>query len=202
MSKPQFEFSDPVLASLHLKVVAAGLEPQPIVPPPSERYFENLVESIVSQQLSVKVADIIFARLKETVGSEFLPSTVIGTSHEDLRAVGLSNAKASYIKNIAEAWESGLVTPAELTTMDEETLIEKLVQIKGVGRWTAEMFLIFTLGKQDVFSVGDYGLKKAISQNYGIDIKSKPAEFLKISSLWTPQRSLASRILWKSLELT
>lgn len=195
------QFSDPILTELHTKVTEANGNIEPIIAAKPSDYFERLVESIVSQQLSVKVADVIFNRLKTTVGTDFSPATIIATDHEILRSVGLSNAKATYVRNIAESWTNGLIQPENLHNMADEDLIEHLVQIKGVGRWTAEMFLIFTLGRPDIFSVGDYGLKKAISQAYNIPMESKPIVFLDIANHWQPQRSLASRILWKSLEL-
>lgn len=194
-------FNDPTLQKLHTRVKQelGPLTPRPPAPP--EQYFEALVESIVSQQLSIKVADVIFARVKETVGGGFSPQEVLRSDVERLRGAGLSYSKASYIQNIARAWEEGLVEPALLAELEDEAVIEALVQIKGVGRWTAEMFLMFTLGRQDVFSVGDYGLRKAISIAYNLPIDSKPKIFLELAEKWSPNKTLASRILWKSLEL-
>lgn len=194
-------FAEPVISNLYKKIKKIHGDITPITPANPEQYFERLVESIVSQQLSVKVADIIFERLKKLIGSDFSPLRVLATDHESLRLVGLSNAKAIYIQNIAENWTNGTIQPSLLSSMTDEEVILHLVQIKGVGRWTAEMFLIFTLGRADIFSVGDYGLKKAISLAYNIPITSKPDEFLNLSNNWQPHRSLASRILWKSLDI-
>lgn len=160
-----------------------------------------MVESIVSQQLSIKVADVIFGRVKQLAGSDFSPGKLLLVSVEDLRTAGLSYSKASYVHNIARAWEEGLVDSGALATMDDAAVIEALVQIKGVGQWTAEMFLMFTLGRPDVFSAGDYGLRKAISLAYEIPLESKPIVFTQLAQQWAPHRTLASRILWKSLEL-
>lgn len=194
-------FLDPQLHQLHKKVVAAFGELSNIEPSPSEQYFGKLAGSIVSQQLSTKVADVIEARVLATIGGVWQPEYVLATASEQLRAAGLSNAKVSYIQNIASAFTDGAVQTNQLTTLEDESVIEQLTKIKGVGRWTAEMFLIFTLGRPDIYSVGDYGLKKAVCQLYGLEMTIKPAELLTISSQWQPQRSLASRILWKSLEL-
>jgi DNA-3-methyladenine glycosylase II len=144
---------------------------------------------------------VIFGRIRQLVGKNFSPGKLLKTSIEDLRRAGLSYAKASYIQNIARAWEKGLIDPQNLHDLEDEAVIEQLVKIKGVGRWTAEMFLIFTLARPNVFSVGDYGLRKAISMAYQVPIESKPAIFLKLAESWSPHKSLASRILWKSLEL-
>ncbi len=201
MTKPsEIVFQDPTLASLYTVVTAQFGELPVIIPAASDQYFGKLCESIVSQQLSTKVADVIEARVKLAIGGEWHPEKVLVSETEVLRAAGLSNAKASYIKNIAQVWVDGSVVAEHLTTMTDEEIITELVKIKGVGRWTAEMFLIFTLGRSDVFSVGDYALRKATAQLYNLDIKAKPAEFLSISQNWSPNRSLASRILWKSLE--
>lgn len=194
-------FHDPLLEKAR-QSVEKQLGPLTIITPsPEEKYFLELADSIISQQLSTKVAPIIFKRVVETVGEPFTPGQVAKADHEALRAAGLSNSKANYLKNIAEAWLSGAVVSSELTTMPDEKVIETLVQIKGIGPWTAEMFLMFTLGRPDVFSVGDYGLKKAMAQIYDISMDSHPKEFLKLSEQWAPNRTLASRILWKTLEL-
>jgi DNA-3-methyladenine glycosylase II len=194
-------FSDPKLHKIHKKVVAAFGELSPIVSPPSDQFFGKLASSIVSQQLSTKVADVIEARVLTTIGGVWQPEHVLATASEQLRAAGLSNAKVSYIQNIARAFADKSVQVDQLATLEDEHVIEQLIKIKGVGRWTAEMFLIFTLGRPDIYSVGDYGLKKAVCQLYNLEMTIKPAQLVAISTHWQPQRSLASRILWKSLEL-
>lgn len=197
----QTVFQDPILISLEKKVSATFGELAEIKTVNPDQYFFNLCESIISQQLSIKVADTITARVKKLVGEPFSPEPVLKISEDAFRKVGMSYAKARYIRAVAEVWQSGLIEPYQIKGMPDETVIEHLTQIKGVGRWTAEMFLIFTLGRPDVFSVGDYGLRKALTKTYGLDIKIPPTELLKITDHWKPHRSLASRILWKSLEL-
>lgn len=193
-------FSDPIMAELQRKVD----EHQPlaeIVTRHPEQYFWDLCESILGQQLSEKVAPQIIARVKTTLNHELSPEKVLATADDTLRADGVSYAKISYLKNVATAWQSGSILPHELHTLDDETVIEKLITIKGVGRWTAEMFLIFTLGRQDIFSAGDYGLRRAILIAYQLPPETKPKELTALAEKWSPHRSLASRILWKSLDL-
>lgn len=194
-------FKDPVLNELHKKVLAEFGELRPITARDPELYFQALVESIVGQQLATKAAAAIRQKVRAAVGDDFSPATVLALPFENLRAAGLSNAKANYVCNIATAWTDGNISVDQLQQLDDEALITELTQIKGVGRWTAEMFLIFTLGRTDVFSVGDYGLKKGIIKAYGLPVEVKPAALLELSENWKPNRSLASLILWQSLEL-
>ncbi|MDQ3008431.1 MAG: DNA-3-methyladenine glycosylase 2 family protein [bacterium] len=194
-------FTDPVLHDLYQQVVTTLGEPPEFVVAPPDRYFAELAETIIGQQLSTKVADTITQRVRATVGEEFSPGAVLATEDLKLRQAGLSNAKVAYIKNVARAWQDGHITSHSLTTLPEKEVLTKLVAIKGVGPWTAEMFMMFTLGRPDVFSVGDLALKKAIMKAYDLPATTKPAEFISLSEQWRPNRTLACRILWKSLEL-
>lgn len=185
--------SDPVMASLvkrHGDIVWGS----------SASLFEDLVESIISQQLSGKAAKTIFGRFKDLYGNSFpTPKEILSTPHEKLRSVGLSNAKAKYVKSLSEFVDSGELILPELKNKNDEEVIAELTKVKGIGRWTAEMILIFSLRRPDVFSMGDLGLKKAVSNLYKVDIKDvKKIEI--ISRAWSPYRSLACRYLWKSLE--
>ena len=195
-------FSDPILAELNNKVVAQFGQLPILIPAPPERYFKQLCASIISQQLSTKVADIIELRVSEALQNNWDPQYIQAVDATVLRAAGLSNAKVSYIKNIAEAWATNRIKPEEIATASDQQVVDLLCTIKGIGKWTAEMFLIFTLCRPDVFSAGDYGLRKAISTAYNCDSNEKPAVFNSIADNWKPQRSRASRILWKSLELS
>lgn len=194
-------FTDPVLAKLHTQVVSQLGELKPITPLPEELYFRKLAESIISQQLAGKAAAKIRERVHLVVGKEFTPATILAIDFNQLRQAGLSNSKTNYVKNVALAWQTNQVVPAQLSTMDDEAIIANLITIKGVGRWTAEMFLIFGLGRHDIFSIGDYGLKKAMIKAYKLPEDSGPVVFQNLAKQWSPQRSLASRVLWKSLEL-
>lgn len=163
-------------------------------------YFTALCDEIVSQQLSIKVADVIFGRFKKLFPKEKITTQgVLGLTHEQLRGVGMSHAKAKYMKDLAEKVESKEVHLEKLSSMENEAVIEELTKIKGIGRWTAEMFLMFTLGREDIFSHGDLGLKNAIKKLYNLENPTKE-EIEAIVIKWSPYRTYACRILWNSLD--
>lgn len=161
-------------------------------------YARELFASIVSQQLSTKVADIIWSRFASLVEKPEDPEIVKTFTIEQLRSVGLSNQKASYILNIANGVTDGTVRLNHLDELEDESIIAELVQLKGVGRWTAEMFLLFTLARPDVFSSGDLGLRNAADKFAGK--KLTPEKLKKLSSSWSPHRSAVSLALWHSLD--
>ncbi|HNR21059.1 MAG TPA: DNA-3-methyladenine glycosylase [Bacteroidia bacterium] len=163
--------------------------------------FMALCSSIMSQQLSVKVADVIESRfLKLFNNSKPTPELLLQMEHETLRSIGLSNAKAVYIKNVAQfAIDSGLDFK-KLNAMQENDLVEYLTRIKGVGKWTAEMIMMFALGKEDVFSTGDLGIQIAIKNIYGIKAKDKKQfekKMLALAENWKPYRTYACMYLWR-----
>jgi len=163
-------------------------------------YFVALCEEIVSQQLSGKVADVIFGRFKKLFPKEaIMAKGVLKLTHEQLRGVGMSNAKAKYIKDLAEKVENKEVHLKKLVAMENEEVIAELTKIKGIGRWTAEMFLMFTLGREDIFSHGDLGLKNAIKILYKLENPTKEAVEM-ITIKWSPYRTYACRVLWRSLD--
>jgi DNA-3-methyladenine glycosylase II len=167
---------------------------------PSE-YFNELVESIVSQQLSIKAADTIYGRVKALLPKgQVTPENILKTKSEDLRACGLSNAKVSYVKDLAQKVKDKEVDLERLDTLSNEEVIEELTKIKGIGPWTAEMFLMFSLNREDVFSHGDLGLKNALKKIYSLENPTKD-ELEKIVLKWCPYRTWGCRILWKSLEI-
>lgn len=193
-------FSDPIMSRL-LDQVHATHGPLAQLPKiHSDQYFWQLCESILGQQLSEKVAPQIIARVKTTLENDLTPEQVLATPDDLLRAAGVSYAKISYLKNVATAWQSGQVQPMSLAEMADEEVISLLTQIKGVGRWTAEMFLIFTLGRPDIFSAGDYGLRRGILLAYQLPPETTPKQLLELAEQWSPHRSYASRLLWKSLD--
>jgi len=160
----------------------------------------RLYASIMSQQLSTKVAAVIFKRFLELYGKkEPAPQQIIDTPHEMLRGIGLSNAKVTYIKNVAQfAIDQGM-DMKKLSGMSNEEVIEYLMPIKGVGRWTVEMLLMFTLGREDVFSPDDLGIQNSIAGIYKVDKTDKKKlreNMFRISSKWTPYRSYACLYLW------
>lgn len=194
-------FSDTTMASLHDQVCTHFGELPALRPIPPEEYFWQLCESIIGQQLSEKVAPQIVTRVRAVLKENLIPETVLATSDLDLRGAGLSFSKASYLKNVATFWLDPANTLEHFTQMSDEQLITHLTQIKGVGRWTVEMFLIFTMQRGDVFSAGDYGLRRAALRAYNLPDTTTPRELTALACQWSPHRSLACRVLWKSLEI-
>jgi len=164
-------------------------------------YFEALVRAIVYQQLSGKAAATIYKRFKDlfTKNKYPSPSMVMERSHEELRSVGLSNQKASYIHNIANAFYAGTV-PKDIDTIGDNEVIECLTKIKGVGPWTAEMFLMFTLNRPDVFPVTDLGIQKGFQLFFQLDEIPRPDQMIEKAEPWRPYRTLASWYLWRLVE--
>lgn len=191
-----FKTADPILFAALQKIG----EIEHLVLRNTSDYFVALCEEIVSQQLSGKVADVIFARFKKLFPKEAITAKgVLAIPHEQLRGVGMSNAKTRYIKDLAEKVENKEVHLKKLAAMENEEVIAELTKIKGIGRWTAEMFLMFTLGREDIFSHGDLGLKNAIKKLYNLENPTKEAVEM-ITIKWSPYRTYACRILWRSLE--
>ena len=160
-----------------------------------------LCASIISQQLSTKVAKVIHQRFLDLYGGkEPTPEQIIATAPETLRAIGLSNAKTSYVQNVARfALEQGM-DHRKLHKMDNEEVITYLTQIKGVGRWTVEMLLMFALSREDVFALDDLGIQNAMIALYKLDRTDKKQfreDMLRISKKWSPYRSYACMYLWR-----
>ncbi|MFM6926624.1 MAG: DNA-3-methyladenine glycosylase family protein [Ferruginibacter sp.] len=160
----------------------------------------HLCNSIMSQQLSTKVADVFQQRFLNLYNGK-TPSAVqiAETPFETLRSIGLSNAKANYVLNVCRFFIEESITDAKLHKMNNEDLIKLLTRIKGVGQWTVEMVLMFTLGREDVFAVDDLGIQQAICKLYKIDATDKKAmkeKMLIISKKWSPYRTYACRYLW------
>jgi DNA-3-methyladenine glycosylase II len=163
--------------------------------------FIYLVKSITSQQLSTKVAEVIYNRFLDLFeGKEPTPQEVLELKHEQLRKIGLSNSKVTYVQNVARfALERGL-DAKKLSKMENEELIEYLTEIKGVGRWTAEMIMMFALGREDVFAVDDLGIQTAMKNLFGIKItdpKKMKRKMILISEAWSPYRTYACMYLWR-----
>jgi len=164
-------------------------------------YFEALVRSIVYQQLSGKAAATIHKRFKDLFnkGQNLSPSIVLEKSHDELRSVGLSSQKSSYIHNIANAFKAGIV-PDNIDTICDDKVIECLTTIKGVGLWTAQMFLMFTLNRPDVFPVTDLGIQKGFQLYFQLDEPPKPDQMIQKAEPWAPYRTLSSWYLWRLVE--
>jgi DNA-3-methyladenine glycosylase II len=160
-----------------------------------------LCASIMSQQLSVKVADVIYKRFIALYGGkEPAPQQILDTPSETLRGIGLSNAKVSYVKNVAQFEIDFGMDAKKLSKMSNEEVIEYLVAIKGVGRWTVEMLLMFALGREDVFAVDDLGIMNAMVKLYKLDTTDKKKikeDMLQLSKKWSPYRTYACLHLWR-----
>ena len=163
-------------------------------------YLAALLSNIVGQQLSGKVANVIWSRFMGLIDGELAPEKVLLLDDEKMRGVGLSRNKAAYIKNIAKAVADGNLTLDKFGSMADTEIVKQLTTIKGIGEWTAEMFLIFSLGRMDVFSKGDGGLARAINNLYGNGAELSVKERLALSETWKPYRSIASLYLWRTLD--
>ncbi len=163
-------------------------------------HFAVLIESIISQQLATSAAEAIFARFKLLYPNFPTAADIISTRKTKLRSVGLSGMKIDYLKDLSKHVEEGILEIKKLPKMSDEEVITQLTQVKGIGRWTAEMFLIFSLGRPDVFPVGDLGLRKGIQMAFSLKELPKPKEIEKFGERWRPYRSIATWYLWKSLQ--
>jgi DNA-3-methyladenine glycosylase II len=164
-------------------------------------HFAMLVRAIVFQQLSTKAATTIHNRLLELMADgQPSPAALASLSDEQFRSVGISRQKAGYLRDLGEKVAAGVVPLAAVDALDDEAVITSLTQIKGIGRWTAEMFLIFRLQRPDVLPLGDLGIVNAIQKAYRLRKKPTPERMRKIGEAWRPYRSVASWYLWRSLD--
>jgi len=186
-------FMDKILTELVLKY------PAPVWTDRSEFLFEDLVGAVISQQLSWKAADSIFNRFKAVFSTDKFPDPqlVLDTEELILKDTGLSYAKVKYIHNVARAFVEKQLEVTKIREMTDEEVIAVLTQVKGIGRWSAEMILITTLNRPDVFSIGDLGLRNAIEKLYGIKERER---MVALAKSWSPNRSTACWYLWRSLE--
>lgn len=190
-----FQTVDPILFSVINHIKPFSIEK-------SDDYFLDLIEAIICQQLSDKAGATIFSRFQKLFPKEKItPKKVLSLTDAVIRNVGPSWSKVQYIKNIAQAVTDGTLDFCALDTLNNEEIIKELTKIKGIGPWTAEMFLMFSLGREDVFSFGDLGLKRAIKNLYHFKKEPTRKQIEKISRTWSPYRTYACRILWGSLEI-
>jgi DNA-3-methyladenine glycosylase II len=163
--------------------------------------FQALVRAIVSQQLSTKAAATIAARVQGVFGDRFpSPAEVLGVPDGPLRGAGLSGQKLGYLRDLCRRIEDGSLPLEALPAMTDEQVIDALTTVKGIGRWTAEMFLIFRLRRSDVLPVGDLGIVKAVQKAYRLQKKPTPERLVRIAEAWRPYRSVACWYLWASLD--
>jgi len=185
---------DPVLAEIISRTGPFGMQYR-------EPSFESLVRSIVYQQLSGKVASVIFGRLHAAAGEEQLtPAGIMKLRPQRMRKLGLSAQKTEYIRELAKHTRKGSIVFEHLSTLDDAAVIERLTAVKGIGVWTAQMFLMFALRREDVLPVADLGIRTAMKKAYGLNNLPKPVEMEEIASGWKPYTSIACWYLWRSLE--
>ena len=170
--------------------------------PEPDDHYGALVRTIAGQQLSVLAARAIYGRLTARFGGRPpTPAEILAEDPEELRAAaGLSRAKVGYLRSLAEHVVSGELELERLDEMPDEEVAAELVAVKGLGQWTADMFLMFHLGRPDVLPVGDLGIRRAVERAYELPAMPNPAELAEIAEPWRPQRTLACRYLWRSLD--
>jgi DNA-3-methyladenine glycosylase II len=186
--------SDPILRAIIESVGPCRME----FGPPE---FHSLAEAIVYQQLNGKAAVTIFKRFTELAGEPLTPQGILKLSGAQMRSAGLSKQKSSYLRDMAERAARGDLDFSRLPEMTDEEIVKHLTQVKGVGVWTAHMFLIFTLRRANVLPTGDYGIQMAIKKHYKKRKLPKPEQMEKIARPWEPYRSVACWYLWRSLDI-
>ncbi|MGI9181935.1 MAG: DNA-3-methyladenine glycosylase family protein [Longimicrobiaceae bacterium] len=164
--------------------------------------WRSLIGSIISQQLSVKAGATIESRVAALGDGEGFPAPqrLLALPEEVLRACGLSGAKTRYVKDLAGKWLDGTLQPERIAALPDEEVIAELTQVKGIGRWTAEMVLIFTLRRPDVLPVDDLGFRNAVQRAYGLAERPGASELQRLGEPWRPYRSIATLYLWRSLK--
>jgi DNA-3-methyladenine glycosylase II len=189
--------ADPVMRRIVKAVGPCGLRPGA-----RGDHFTTLLRAIVGQQLSAKAAETIWNRLLalHQNGRRIRPEDILSATNPALRATGLSNAKVTYAKDLARRIDTGELRLQRLSRLDDEAIVGKLVSVNGIGRWTAEMFLIFKLGRPDVWPVGDLGIRNAVERAYALEPTKDNMQ--TVAEAWRPWRSVASWYLWRSLALT
>lgn len=188
--------ADPILGGLIKSLGPCGLEQTRRI----DR-FAMTVRSIVSQQLSVKAADTIHDRLLAAIGAtRATPDAILALDGDRMRACGLSWAKVASVRDLATRVTDGSLALESLDPMDDNAVIEALTAVKGIGRWSAEMFLIFRLGRPDILPVGDVGVQRAMRGLYGLRKRPSPARMTALARPWRPYRSVACWYLWRSLD--
>ena len=159
--------------------------------------FFTLIRSIIGQQISVKAASTVWSRFTEKVG-EITPENILSVDFEDLRSCGLTQKKTEYVIGISESWHE--YSLFDWNKMDDEEVIEKLIKLRGVGKWTAEMILIFTLLRPDVFPIGDIGMIRGIEKSYNSGVRMSNDELYALSEKWKPWRTVACCYMWRTVD--
>jgi len=191
----QLSRRDPVLKVLIKKYGACALKP--IGP---NKYFESLVDAIISQQISARAAATMYKRFTVLLKGSITAQDVLKLSDAKMRSAGISPQKAAYLRDLAKRWQDGAVRHRTFAKLTDEEVIHELIAVKGIGRWTAEMFLIVSLGRLDVLPVDDLGLQKAIQKAYGLQKRPSERTIRRIAEHWKPYRSVGVWYMWKSLD--
>ncbi len=186
--------NDPVLRAIIERVGPCRIEYGPAE-------FSSLAEAIIYQQLNGKAAVTIFNRFADLAGRPLTPEGILKLSDEQMRSVGLSRQKSTYLRDLAGKTAAGLLDFARLPELSDDEVITHLTQIKGIGEWTAHMFLMFSLRRPNVLPTGDYGVQVAVKKHYRKRKLPKPKEMEKIAKAWEPYRSVACWYMWRSLDI-
>ena len=194
-----FKSVDPIIHDALLKVDIKRWFDRTQQRTSSSDYFVAICRAIVGQQLSGKAADAIYHKFEHFFGGSYTPEQILRATDQQVRDIGLSWAKVKYVKDLAEKYLEKQIAFESLDSLADSEVIEELTKVKGVGNWTAEMFLMFTLLRQDVFSHGDLGLRKGIMKLYSIQDPTAD-QIEKIVAAWSPYKTFGSIALWQSLE--
>jgi DNA-3-methyladenine glycosylase II len=185
--------ADPVLAKIIAQYGPCSLRLD-------HRYFRLLVEAILSQQLSTKAAATITARFYDVLQRQIVPAAILELRDTDFRSAGVSRQKTAYLRDLAAKWQAGAINPRRFARLPDEEIIAMLTQVKGIGRWTAEMFLMFALGRPDVLPVGDLGFRNALKHAYRLRKLPDAKRTHALAEKWRPYRSIATWYLWACLD--
>lgn len=194
-----FKSVDPIIHNALLAVDIDGWFDRAEKRTSGSDYFVALCRAIVGQQLSGKAADAIYGKFENFFGGSYTPKQIILASDQAIRDIGLSWAKVKYVKDLAQKFQEKQIAFESLESLSDAEVIKELTKVKGVGSWTAEMFLMFTLLREDVFSHGDLGLRKGIMKLYSIQTPTAE-QIEKIVAAWSPYKTFGSIALWQSLE--
>jgi DNA-3-methyladenine glycosylase II len=163
-------------------------------------YFFALSRSIIGQQLSTKAARTILGRVINLLGGKMTPERILSVKDEELRSMGVSYSKIKYLKNLSKVVDNDILNLKNLEKFENEDVVSILTEVNGIGKWTAEMFLIFSLGRTDIFSLSDVGLQRSVMNLYKISEKPSKKQLAQISSKWKPYRTFASLYLWEAID--
>ncbi len=186
---------DPVMKKLIDRIGSVELTP-------GGDAFTHLCREIVGQQLSGRVADVIHGRFRALYPRRKVlrPQEVLATPHERLRACGMANSKAAFLKDLAQKFLDRTINPRKFTALSDEEVSQELKKVKGIGQWTADMFLMFGLNRQNVFPAGDLGIQKAIQRAYGLRKRPSPRTMEKFAKKWRPHATIAALYLWRFID--